>query len=425
MEMSKKRYVLQIVVFVFFAAVLVAGCGRNKKESGNGRMQGESSGPAAMKPAEFAVEAFGIVRAPVQRVITVDFTGTVGKIHVKQGDLLKRGDPVITLDLREYRYELETLRGTLQAEELKLEKLRQELDREDRSVEQEYERISNRIDITETELRNLQRRKAEQKQLLAEDRDPEVQRIRNDVEKARADFKRAVETLEENKELLKGGAISELEFEESESAAEDLESQIVGLEYTLKQLLLTREEELENIELQVRQKETVLKNLKLDRAELSSPGLTEVSIQELEIRRIKDQIANHLEKTEKPWFLEGAVVNPYEAGLVGELFVSEGEKISPGTKCVTVIDNTSLLVEGYIPEEFIKDINTGDKAVIRPVADPEKSYPGKVSAVAAMAIERNNETVVPVTVDITEGEGFLLPNFNVDITFNPPETEKK
>ena len=122
--------------------------------------------------------------------------------------------------------------------------------------------------------------------------------------------------------------------------------------------------------------------------------------------------------------------SPYTNGVVEEIFTAEGEKVTAGTKCLSIIDNSTLEVVGYVPEEFIKDISEDDPVEIRPVADPTRVFSGKVVAVASMAVEQNNETVVPVILSIGEAtvpengradetSGFLLPNFNVDITFNP------
>ncbi len=407
-------------LFLFLFIVVFSGCGKNNNtDTQAGGNQSPNAG--LEKTVEFAIEAFGEVRAPVQMLITVDFPVTVETIHAERGELLKKGEKIITLDLREYRYELESLRASHRVEKLRLEKLRQELDREDRSVEQEYARLSNQIEITEAELKNLKKRKSERKQLLEEERDPEIQQMKNDMTKKRSDYTKALKDLEESRVLFQEGAISEQEFDRSASAVEDLESQMIGLEYQLEQLFLSRDEELENIELQIRQKETSVKNLLIEREKLASPGLAERSIQEMEIRRIERQIENHLEKSRKVWFRDSSIVNPYDSGLLGTVSVTEGEKVLAGTECVIIIDNSTIEVEGYIPEEFIKDIKTGDPVVVRPVADPEREYPGTVVAVSAMAIERNNETVVPVTVSVVNHDSFLLPNFNVDITFNPPE----
>jgi hypothetical protein len=67
------------------------------------------------------------------------------------------------------------------------------------------------------------------------------------------------------------------------------------------------------------------------------------------------------------------------------------------------------------PEEFIKDVTIGGKAAAVPVADNARSYEGKVTRVSNLAVKVNGETVIPVEITLAARDGFLLPNFNVDV----------
>ena len=161
---------------------LLAGCSRNGEKSSNREAAGENGKAAGQAvPAQFAIEAFGVVRAPVRTAVTVEFPAIVQKVHAERGDVLPAGEEIITFNLREYRYELTNLETTLQTEELRLEKLRQELDRQDRQVEQDYQRLSNQIAVAEAELESLIERRWEQRSLLQENKDPEIEIGRADV----------------------------------------------------------------------------------------------------------------------------------------------------------------------------------------------------------------------------------------------------
>jgi hypothetical protein len=74
-----------------------------------------------------------------------------------------------------------------------------------------------------------------------------------------------------------------------------------------------------------------------------------------------------------------------------------------------------LYVLADVAEEFIKDVKLGKKATIIPVADNSRKYYGKVIRIADMAFEKNGETNVTVEISIDEQDGFLRPNFNVDV----------
>ena len=76
---------------------------------------------------------------------------------------------------------------------------------------------------------------------------------------------------------------------------------------------------------------------------------------------------------------------------------------------------STLIIEADVSEEFIKDVKIGDNAAIISLADPSKEYKGKSTTISNMAVKKNGETIVPVEISIDNNDGFLLPNFNVDV----------
>ena len=75
----------------------------------------------------------------------------------------------------------------------------------------------------------------------------------------------------------------------------------------------------------------------------------------------------------------------------------------------------SLLVESNVPEEFIKDVKIGSMVTIIPQADKSKEYSGKVTYISNNAEDKNGETTVLVEISIDNNDGFLMPNFNVNL----------
>ena len=113
-----------------------------------------------------------------------------------------------------------------------------------------------------------------------------------------------------------------------------------------------------------------------------------------------------------------------ENGIVQEVSGTKGEVVATGVALVKILDLDSLVVEAGVPEEFIKEIELESIAEIKPLADTEKKYVGTVTHISGMAVSRNGETVVDVVLSIEDHDGFLIPNFNVDIEFSPEEKEK-
>ena len=64
---------------------------------------------------------------------------------------------------------------------------------------------------------------------------------------------------------------------------------------------------------------------------------------------------------------------------------------------------------------FIKDVAKDAAAIVKPLADPDREYHGKVTLISSVAINRNGETVVPIQIELEDMDSFLLPGFNVDV----------
>jgi HlyD family secretion protein len=74
-----------------------------------------------------------------------------------------------------------------------------------------------------------------------------------------------------------------------------------------------------------------------------------------------------------------------------------------------------MIVRANVSEEFIKDVNLGLKVEIIPVADKSKKYNGTVMMIASRAVVQNGETVIPIEISVDNNDGFLMPEYNVDV----------
>ena len=87
---------------------------------------------------------------------------------------------------------------------------------------------------------------------------------------------------------------------------------------------------------------------------------------------------------------------------------------------MSILDLDTLIVQANVAEDFIKDIKLGSKAIINPLANPDKEYEGSISRISNMAVQENGETVVPVEITLINVDDSLLPNFNINIKIIVP-----
>lgn len=78
--------------------------------------------PPAASPYPNAIAASGIIEASSQNIsIGTPFTEIIKKIHVIEGDVVKKGDPLFELDLKILQAQLATAQATVRASEIDVE----------------------------------------------------------------------------------------------------------------------------------------------------------------------------------------------------------------------------------------------------------------------------------------------------------------
>jgi multidrug resistance efflux pump len=211
----------------------------------------------------------------------------------------------------------------------------------------------------------------------------ELARLREDLEIAGQDTEKARRDLENKEKMLSIGAAAQSEVEDFKKRLTSEEQKKRGIERSIESFTSG---EVNAMEVQ----------------------RSRISIQENELQE--------LQKQSKRSFISGnAVVSDVADGIVFEIGYTEGDYIGKDKKLCGLLDLDSLIVEANIPEEFAKDAKVGSKADIVPVADTSITYTGTVSRISSLAVKSGGETVIPVEISIDGKDGFLLPNFNVDV----------
>ena len=155
---------------------------------------------------------------------------------------------------------------------------------------------------------------------------------------------------------------------------------------------------------------------------------SQVDLKSGQLRRLALERA-HLEAGLSCEYLsDGRIHSPMKAAVVTDIAVHEGDRIQAGQRLFTLRSLDALVVQADIPEDFIREVKVGQKAVIMPLADKDRTYAGQVVRIAGYAAVKNGQTVIPVEISLeaTDADPFLLPGFNVNVTLKtelPRETD--
>lgn len=352
--MKKKGIILLFFVVV---AILIGVLSRSKSslKSTGATTDAVTTEPVAT-PERPSIEAFGLVKPTEVMNINIDFPARVRRLYVQEGEKVTLGQPLLALEVEEYRTEI-------RATEYELQLARHEL----KQIESEIARLSTKI--TEKE-----------KQLVQESA-YELSQIKSDLRKAQQD-------LATKKALLKVNAIPAEEVASLEKTVVDLSRSYAHIRT---------------------EKETELKDLK---AELTLNGL---GIQKERVKLLEAKLEMLRKKLDQSFIRNDELISNLANGVVSAIGYAEGDLITAERKIFSIINLDSLIVKANLAEEFIKDVHPGTEAIITPVADYSRTYPGKVIRRSDLAITENGETVVPIEISIENRDDFLLPNFNVDV----------
>ncbi|TGE39154.1 HlyD family efflux transporter periplasmic adaptor subunit [Desulfosporosinus fructosivorans] len=330
----------------------ISGCGKETEKN-----EDES---AAKVETKQVIEAFGTVKSTEVKNITIDFLTVVTKVNVVEGQSVKKGDSLVSLDSQNYLTQIRN-------RELELQTLQRELS----GLSRDYE--VNKLS-------------------LDKNTDPDIMKYINDQKHAEDLLNIAMGDLTAREALYNAGALSLSELNEFKKTVNEkkksVEDAVFSEETTRKKI----QQEMDQLKTSIEQK------------------IPQITSKELDLKAMQ-------EKMNKSYFNGNDVIADVPNGVVTEIGCVQGDIIADdeGKKLLSVLNKDSVVIEADVAEEFIKDVRIGAKVIINPQADKARTYNGKVLFIAEKAVLKNNETIIPVRISIENLDSFLLPEFNVDV----------
>ncbi|MEA4846854.1 MAG: efflux RND transporter periplasmic adaptor subunit [Clostridiaceae bacterium] len=342
-----------LIAFCLTAMLLfTAGCG--KKDAAASAPQDQEQPEA---PTQQTVQAFGAVKTKQTKGIMVDLPASIEKVHVQEGQRVKKGDVLITLSLKEIEEQIKEKEDSLRIAGLELKKL----------IEDMGGRNNQNID-----------------------NEPEIIQAKNDLEKTQIEYEKLKKDLENKEIMLKEGAIPQKEFDDSKTALDQ------------------KHKEAENDKVK-------LEDLRNRQRASNNMGALDIKIKEQNITSLKSQLQTLKDKIAESGIKGNEIICDIPNGVIEKINNAAGDRLDSEKQIMSILDLDTLIVQANVAEDFIKDIKVGSKAVVNPLADPDKEYEGSISRISSMAVQENGETVVPVEITLTEVDESLLPNFNMNI----------
>ncbi|MBI4390914.1 MAG: HlyD family efflux transporter periplasmic adaptor subunit [candidate division NC10 bacterium] len=293
--------------------------------------------------------------------------GRVLVVHVREGDQVAAGDPLVTFEDEELLAVVEQARAAVAEARANLQKL---------------ERGYRPEEIAEARA-NAARARAELEEARTGYRQEQVAQARADVERAQADAVNAERTYRRAEQLAAEGAVSRQERDDAEAIWKMAVARLQSAEQRFTELERGfRAEEVAAAQARYDQAEAVRERIERGfRVEEVAAARAEVARTEGALREAQ---ARHRERQ---------VLAPAPA-VVEVLDVRPGDLLPPNTPVATLLERDQLYVRIYIPETRIGRVRLGQRAEVRVDSFPDQVFPAEVEQINQKAefLPRNVQT---------------------------------
>ncbi len=301
--------------------------------------------------------------------------GWVTAIEVVEGDAVKAGKVLVSIDTRESRLMVDELDARLAGIGARREELRARLLMTTRQT-------ASRVDAQEAAIRSAQAAQA--------------------AAAAQRDFAR-IEN-EQAEKLAPSGMIPRVRLEQTRAAYE-----------AARQQTLRAQAELENAQAGLAQAKATRGDLTVLERQLAALGREEQQFREQQARAVND-------------LRDRAIAMPFD-GVVDRVFVDVGEYVTPGQRLLMVHDPAQVRIEANVKETDIRHFRPGKTVTVSVDALQGRVFEGTVSSVSHAATSEfallpnpnpsGNFTKItqrlPVRVSVRQQQGLLKPGMMVEL----------
>lgn len=350
---------------------------------------------AAEENLSVEIEASGRVE-PVRSVnISPKEPGRLVKLLVEQGDRVKAGQTLAVMENSEQQVETDRAAAELRQSQAGLTEGTAKIDAE--------------IVRARARLRQAEARLQQARARIPRD----IEQTKAQIDAAESRLKLVNERRRRNQYLLEEGAISQDTFDEAFNEYQNAQASVDELEQKLRQLEITGDSEIAQLEAQVNEARTDLEQRQ------------QTADAEIEALQATKDVASAALKRSQIQYADTIVKAPFD-GIVTQRYAVEGSFVTPSTSASSTASAsaTSILalaqgleVVAKVPELDVGQLKEGQKVKIIADAYPDMVFFGEVKQIAPEAIVEDNVTSFEVKIRLVTGQDKLRSKMNVDVIF--------
>lgn len=381
------RGVLCIVITLCLGIVL-NGCSDKVKETSDTVTVSEETEKTSERQS---IDVFGEVKVETTRDMIIDFPARIEKIYIKDGQKIKKGEKIITLDFNGYQTDVLKKKNELALYEGQLERLKQNIN----PLIGEVGRLKDELSIKQN--------------YIDSDNDPDVESLQRRLELAIIAVNTAKKEYEVSKEIFDIGGISSKELEDLKQNLSSKEKDKNDIESSIETAKTSRK-------LEVNQLSAALKNSQAQLTNTDKQNETGVLELESKFNIAKLDLETMQNKLSKSYIKEKDIIADTDNIIIYDITCNEGTIVGKSEDPILkIMDENTLFVSVDIPEEFISNVAIGNEAAVVPYANKAESIKGKVIRISDRGIKQNGETIVKADIKVEGEQSILRPGLTVDV----------
>lgn len=322
--------------------------------------------------------------------IYAETNNKISGIYKKTGDVVKKGDLILTLDTdtqQKTQKQLETQQLQLKAAQEALDQLV--------SGGSEKEILSARTSVV-------------QSQKSGQDAKDLLDTQKTNLENYQRDLNTQKKNYDVAEQLFSEGLISQKEMDEEKNKLTDLEQKVDST----KSAIASSQK---NIEAAALQEQTAEYNLGVLLNQISDPAKKQsITAKQAEIKNLQTLIFNTKNDLEKT----GSQIKSPIDGIITDVPTKEGMPVPSGSGLVSIVDPSKLIIKCAISPYYAADLKTDLNVKIRYTGSEMIELDGKVTKVSPVAgIDGGavSSTNIPVEIEVTNPGNVVRPGFVVSI----------
>jgi len=339
------------------------------------------------------VIASGEIR-PIQFInLTSEVQGRIEEIYVKEGDQVKKGQPLVRLDPTQLKYNAEAQLASLQAAQAEVQVARSQVLAAQNQLSQAQQALAAAQASMDAGIQQV----ATARQQVAT--------AQTDVDRAQVEMNAAKRELKRAEELLENNVISKSEYDQARDRLATAEASLRNAEARLRaQQIAVNEAEARVKELKARvaQQEIAVRDAKraVETANLNA---------ELSQKRAEQQAAVfQSQKSQRDKTLQLAPIN----GIIADIPSKVGTFAVAGlstTPLLTIADMSTINVEVKVSETEIDKVEVKQQAKIKVDAFPDKEILGEVTQKTPLAIGKSQTSGgLSTNINVQESKEFRV-----------------